>query len=57
MLSPGGGDSIAPPETPFFNPAFDITPGHLLTGLITERGICAASSAGLATLFPEFARD
>jgi methylthioribose-1-phosphate isomerase len=57
VLNCGGGDSIAPSGTPVFNPAFDITPGHLLAGLITERGICAASGAGLATLFPEFARD
>jgi methylthioribose-1-phosphate isomerase len=35
------------------NPAFDVTPGRLFTGLITERGVCAASTAGLAGLFPE----
>ena len=35
------------------NPAFDVTPGRLLTGLITERGVCAASNAGLEGLFPE----
>jgi methylthioribose-1-phosphate isomerase len=57
VLNPGGGASIAPEGTPVVNPAFDITPGRLLTGLITERGVCAASSAGLATLFPESARD
>jgi methylthioribose-1-phosphate isomerase len=34
------------------NPAFDVTPRHLVTGLITERGVAAASSAGLAALFP-----
>jgi len=56
VLDPGGGESIAPQGTPVANPAFDITPGRLLTGLITERGLCAASRAGLATLFPEFAR-
>ena len=36
------------------NPAFDVTPNHLVTGLITERGISAASVEGLADLFPEF---
>lgn len=35
------------------NPAFDVTPGRLITGLITERGICDASQKGLASLFPE----
>jgi methylthioribose-1-phosphate isomerase len=35
------------------NPAFDVTPARLVTGLITERGRCAASSDGLLTLFPE----
>jgi len=56
VLNPAGGESIAPRGTAVANPAFDTTPGRLLTGLITERGICAASRAGLATLFPEFAR-
>ena len=35
------------------NPAFDVTPARLVTGLITERGRCAASGAGLLSLFPE----
>jgi methylthioribose-1-phosphate isomerase len=52
VLEPGG-EPIAPRGTAAANPAFDITPGRLLTGLITERGICAATSAGLAALFPE----
>jgi methylthioribose-1-phosphate isomerase len=47
------GESIAPAGTTAANPAFDVTPGRLFTGLITERGICAATSAGLASLFPE----
>jgi len=33
------------------NPAFDVTPARLVSGLITERGRCAASAAGLASLF------
>jgi len=41
------------PETPVSNPAFDVTPARLVTGLITERGICAASERGLSGLFPE----
>ncbi len=35
------------------NPAFDVTPARLVTGLITERGRCSASEAGLLGLFPE----
>ena len=39
--------------TPVSNFAFDVTPARLVTGLITERGVCAASRAGLEFLFPE----
>jgi methylthioribose-1-phosphate isomerase len=35
------------------NPAFDVTPARLVTGLITERGVCEASEEGLLRLFPE----
>jgi methylthioribose-1-phosphate isomerase len=35
------------------NPAFDVTPGRLVTALITERGRCPASREGLLSLFPE----
>ena len=35
------------------NPGFDVTPARLVTGLITERGVCPASEAGLLSLFPE----
>lgn len=45
--------SIAPAATPAVNPAFDVTPARLVTGLITERGVCTASRAGLVTLYPE----
>lgn len=44
---------ISPDATPGGNPAFDVTPSRLVTGLITERGICEASSEGLLELFPE----
>ena len=40
-------------DTAICNYAFDVTPSRLVTGLITERGICAASEKGLAGLFPE----
>jgi methylthioribose-1-phosphate isomerase len=42
--------------TPVGNYAFDVTPARLVTGLITERGICEASEAGLCGLFPEKAQ-
>ena len=38
------------------NFAFDVTPARLVTGLITECGVCDASEAGLASLFPDLAR-
>jgi methylthioribose-1-phosphate isomerase len=44
---------IAAPGSPAANPAFDVTPAELLTGLITDRGSCAATVAGLAGLFPK----
>lgn len=44
---------IAPSRTPGLNPAFDVTPARLVTGLITERGICAASRQGLSALFEQ----
>jgi methylthioribose-1-phosphate isomerase len=40
-------------DSPAANPAFDVTPARLVTGLITERGRCSASSEGLLKLFPE----
>ncbi len=42
---------ILPEFSPSKNYAFDVTPARLITGLITERGICPASKAGLAGLF------
>ncbi|MBK19515.1 MAG: S-methyl-5-thioribose-1-phosphate isomerase [Rhodospirillaceae bacterium] len=44
---------ITPPESEAANYAFDVTPSRLVTGLITERGICAATAEGLAALYPE----
>ncbi len=42
-----------PEEEAVGNPAFDVTPARLVTALITERGVGAASAAGLAALYPE----
>ncbi|MEM7146647.1 MAG: S-methyl-5-thioribose-1-phosphate isomerase [Verrucomicrobiota bacterium] len=44
VVSPGSGVS---------NYAFDVTPARLVSGLITERGICEASEAGVLGLYPE----
>ena len=53
VLQVGGGERIAPTGTTVLNPAFDVTPGRLLTGLLTERGICRATAEALAAMFPE----
>ena len=47
---------LAPPTTPAANPAFDVTPARLVTGLITERGVIGAETAALAAAFPDLAR-
>ena len=47
--------NLVPDTSPAANYAFDVTPARLVTGLITERGVCAASREGLGGLFPEFA--
>ena len=44
---------LAPEASPAGNYAFDVTPARLITGLITERGVCAASEAGILGLYPE----
>ncbi len=40
------------PEVNARNPAFDVTPARLVSGIITERGVAMASEAGLRALFP-----
>jgi len=44
---------ICPEKSPAANFAFDVTPGHLVTGLITERGVCRATAADIRRLFPD----
>ena len=45
---------LVPPATsPAGNYAFDVTPARLVTGFITERGVCGASESEILTLFPE----
>ncbi|MFZ1414015.1 MAG: S-methyl-5-thioribose-1-phosphate isomerase [Defluviicoccus sp.] len=44
---------LTPPGSPARNDAFDVTPARLVSGLITERGVCPASEAGLSSLYPD----
>ena len=44
---------LTPEDSPAANYAFDVTPARLVTGLITERGVCAASEQGVLGLYPE----
>ena len=44
---------ICPPATKARNWAFDVTPARLITGLITQRGICKANEADILRLYPE----
>jgi methylthioribose-1-phosphate isomerase len=46
---------ISPEGSPAANPAFDVTPARLITGLITERGVVNPSHERLVALFPEYA--
>jgi methylthioribose-1-phosphate isomerase len=44
---------IAPEQSSALNIGFDVTPARLVTGLITELGICSADEVGIKSLFPE----
>ena len=44
---------LTPENTAARNDAFDVTPAKLITGFITERGVCPASAAGLRRLYPD----
>jgi methylthioribose-1-phosphate isomerase len=44
---------IVPDGSPVANYGFDVTPARLVTGLITERGVIAASRNALAGAFPD----
>lgn len=44
---------LTPKDSPAANYAFDVTPSRLVTGLITERGVCDASEKGVLGLYPE----
>lgn len=45
---------VAPASSPAANYGFDVTPARLVTGLITERGICGANEQDILSLYPEF---
>jgi methylthioribose-1-phosphate isomerase len=45
---------ICPETTNASNYGFDVTPARLVTGLITERGVCKANEKGILSLFPEY---
>ena len=42
---------LVPQGTHGFNPGFDVTPNNLITGLITERGICKANKSEISKLY------
>ncbi len=44
---------LAPDNSPAANYAFDVTPSRLVSGLITERGICRPDKESILGLFPE----
>lgn len=44
---------LIPENSPAANYGFDVTPGRLVTGLITERGLCKANRESILALFPE----
>jgi methylthioribose-1-phosphate isomerase len=44
---------VTPERSPAANYGFDVTPRHLVTGLITERGVCEANEKSIRALFPE----
>jgi len=49
-----GGQPLAPPQCPVYNPAFDVTPAELITAIVTEHGViqspCAATVADYLSL-------
>ena len=51
------GVTVVPAGSAVANPAFDVTPRRLVTGLITERGVSAASPEGLRAMFADYFPD
>jgi methylthioribose-1-phosphate isomerase len=48
---------LTPKNSPAANYAFDVTPARLVTGLITERGVCLANEESILKMFPEHKKD
>jgi len=48
---------LTPQDSPAANYAFDVTPSYLISGLITERGLCQANEQSILELFPEYKND
>ncbi len=48
---------VTAPNSAAANPAFDVTPARLSSGIVTERGIAAPSRKGLLKLYPEMADE
>jgi len=46
---------LTPDGSPAANYGFDVTPARLVTGILTERGVCPATEDGLRSLWPEHA--
>jgi methylthioribose-1-phosphate isomerase len=44
---------ITPENSPVANYGFDVTPSRLITGLITERGICSANENSITEMFSD----
>ncbi|MEL7020857.1 MAG: S-methyl-5-thioribose-1-phosphate isomerase, partial [Bacteroidota bacterium] len=44
---------LTPTDSPALNYGFDVTPAHLVTGLITERGVCAAAESAIEEMFAD----
>lgn len=49
--------TLTPEGSAAANYGFDVTPARLISGLITERGLCPASAEGLGALYPEKASE
>ncbi|WP_406281523.1 S-methyl-5-thioribose-1-phosphate isomerase [Nocardia sp. NBC_00881] len=52
-----GGVATAPANTEVFNPAFDVTPGNLVTAVVTERGVVHRSDPSHGTAIADIARE
>ncbi len=48
---------MTPKNTSSANYAFDVTPARLITGLITERGVCKANEKDILDMYPEYKKS